>query len=332
MTLLHRLASVLRWVFSRDRAERGLDDELQAFVDMAAADRMRDGLPAAEARRLAILELGGVEQAKERVRTDRHGAWLDEVGPRHSLRLPHVPQGPRLHRRHRPHARARHRRQHGDLQPDRRADAALAARCRIRRSSCSSRSRPPATKSPGGASLSYADRLRARRGRGRSSRAWPGSAPSRSTSARRVPSPACLAHWSPAAYYDTLGLTPALGRLLTREDDAPGAPLVTVVSYGYWERQLGRQPRSGRPDAADQRRSRDRSSASALADSSAPTSARLPTSPWRRPRFRRSTRARHRCSVRATSGCASSPGPDRTCRFRRRRRGSTPSGHGSRTR
>ncbi len=41
---------------------------------------MRDGLPAAEARRLAILELGGVEQAKERVRTDRHGGMLDEVG------------------------------------------------------------------------------------------------------------------------------------------------------------------------------------------------------------------------------------------------------------
>ena len=80
MTFLHRLASVLRWVFNRDRAERGLDDELQTFVDMAAAARMRDGLPAAEARRLAILELGGVEQTKERVRTYRHGAWLDEAG------------------------------------------------------------------------------------------------------------------------------------------------------------------------------------------------------------------------------------------------------------
>ena len=80
MTFLHRLASVLRWAFNRDRAERGLDDELQTFVDMAAAARMRDGLPAAEARRLAILELGGVEQTKERVRTYRHGAWLDEAG------------------------------------------------------------------------------------------------------------------------------------------------------------------------------------------------------------------------------------------------------------
>lgn len=43
MTLLHRLASILRWLVSRDRAEQDLSDELQTFVDMAAADKMRDG-------------------------------------------------------------------------------------------------------------------------------------------------------------------------------------------------------------------------------------------------------------------------------------------------
>ena len=80
MTLLHRLASIVRWIVHRDRAERDLNDELEAFVDMAAADRMRDGAAPAEARRSAVLHLGGVEQAKERVRSARHGAWLDEVG------------------------------------------------------------------------------------------------------------------------------------------------------------------------------------------------------------------------------------------------------------
>jgi predicted permease len=80
MMLLHRLASVLRWVAHRNRAEQDLNDELQAFVDMAAADKMRDGASRQEARRLAVLHLGGVEQAKERVRSARHGAWLDEVG------------------------------------------------------------------------------------------------------------------------------------------------------------------------------------------------------------------------------------------------------------
>jgi macrolide transport system ATP-binding/permease protein len=89
VTLLHRLASVVRWMVYRDRAERDLNDELEAFVDMAAADKMRDGAAPAEARRSALLHLGGVEQAKERVRSARHGAWLDELGRdvRYALRM-----------------------------------------------------------------------------------------------------------------------------------------------------------------------------------------------------------------------------------------------------
>ena len=35
MSLLHRVASVVRWMVYRDRAERDLNDELDAFVDMA---------------------------------------------------------------------------------------------------------------------------------------------------------------------------------------------------------------------------------------------------------------------------------------------------------
>jgi len=89
MTLLHRLVSVLRWIVDRNRAETALDDELRAFVDMAAADRIRDGATPEEARRMALMHLGGVEQAKERVRTARHGAWLDEVSRdvRYALRM-----------------------------------------------------------------------------------------------------------------------------------------------------------------------------------------------------------------------------------------------------
>jgi putative ABC transport system permease protein len=39
-------------------------------------------------------------------------------------------------------------------------------------------------------------------------------------------------------YYETLGLNPVAGRLLTAEDDQRGAPLVAVISYGYWERNF----------------------------------------------------------------------------------------------
>jgi predicted permease len=44
------------------------------------------------------------------------------------------------------------------------------------------------------------------------------------------------------AFYETLGLTPAAGRLLTRADDAPGAQAAAVASYGYWQQQFAGSP------------------------------------------------------------------------------------------
>ena len=80
MTLLHRLVSIARWIVRREQAERDLDAELRAFIELSAADKIRDGISPADARRLAVLEVGGVQQVKERVRAGRHGGTLDEIG------------------------------------------------------------------------------------------------------------------------------------------------------------------------------------------------------------------------------------------------------------
>jgi predicted permease len=40
-------------------------------------------------------------------------------------------------------------------------------------------------------------------------------------------------------FFGTLGLKPALGRLLDKSDDAPTAAPVTVLSYGYWQSAFG---------------------------------------------------------------------------------------------
>jgi predicted permease len=40
-------------------------------------------------------------------------------------------------------------------------------------------------------------------------------------------------------YYDTLGVRPALGRLLAPADDGPGHAAVAVVSHAYWQRRFG---------------------------------------------------------------------------------------------
>ena len=43
-------------------------------------------------------------------------------------------------------------------------------------------------------------------------------------------------------YFQTLGVRPALGRTLEPSDDAPGAPPVAVLNYGYWQREFGGSP------------------------------------------------------------------------------------------
>jgi putative ABC transport system permease protein len=48
--------------------------------------------------------------------------------------------------------------------------------------------------------------------------------------------------WVTGGCYGTLGLSPAAGRLLTPEDDSPGAVPVAVISDGYWRRRFGADP------------------------------------------------------------------------------------------
>jgi predicted permease len=43
-------------------------------------------------------------------------------------------------------------------------------------------------------------------------------------------------------FFDTLGVKPALGRTLTLSDDTPVAPPVAVLSYGYWQGAFGGNP------------------------------------------------------------------------------------------
>lgn len=71
MSALVRLVTRVReWLSSR-RVDRDLADEVQAHVDHLIEDYQRRGLSAAEARRAAMRDFGGVEAAKESVRDAR---------------------------------------------------------------------------------------------------------------------------------------------------------------------------------------------------------------------------------------------------------------------
>jgi predicted permease len=68
----------LRSVFQRGRVEVELDEELQFHLERKIEDGIASGLSAAEARRIALLDLGGIEQRKEECRDARGIRWLED--------------------------------------------------------------------------------------------------------------------------------------------------------------------------------------------------------------------------------------------------------------
>ena len=79
MKLLNLLASLRRNLFTRQRMERDLDEEVHAYLDELTDEKRAAGLGAAAARRAALIELGGLEQVKEEVRQVRTGQMLGEL-------------------------------------------------------------------------------------------------------------------------------------------------------------------------------------------------------------------------------------------------------------
>ncbi|HUJ29912.1 MAG TPA: ABC transporter permease [Candidatus Acidoferrum sp.] len=79
MPVLPRFKNLIRNLTRKRERDAELDVEVRAYVDMLAETKMREGMKPEEARRAARIELGGVEQVKERVRDARTGAWLDSL-------------------------------------------------------------------------------------------------------------------------------------------------------------------------------------------------------------------------------------------------------------
>jgi putative ABC transport system permease protein len=66
-------------VFSTNRADDDLREELEAHLEMETAEYIRRGMPADEARRKARLASGGLTQAAEAVRDQRGLPWIEGV-------------------------------------------------------------------------------------------------------------------------------------------------------------------------------------------------------------------------------------------------------------
>src|SRR3979490_3057875 len=77
MSLLSPISSFLHNLARRRRVERDLAEEVSSYADLATQKKGRQGLSETDARRAALVDLGGAEQVKELVRDARAGHFIE---------------------------------------------------------------------------------------------------------------------------------------------------------------------------------------------------------------------------------------------------------------
>jgi predicted permease len=89
MPLLHRLSSLWRNLFHKARKDQELMEEIDAYLELLIEQKIEEGLDPEDARRAALIELGGREQVKEKVRDARMGHQLETLWQdlRYALRM-----------------------------------------------------------------------------------------------------------------------------------------------------------------------------------------------------------------------------------------------------
>jgi predicted permease len=257
--MFRRVTSFLR----KRSVEKELDDELRASLDALAEEHIRNGASPQDAMRLARIELGGVEQVKEEVRSVRGLPVLDSAikdfrhAGRNLLRSPGF-----------------------SISVVVTLGLALGANAAVLGLLDKLILRPLPVKEPGGLVALSAPALphripsRATRKGGRysifrkSNNRNPAAKFSMSyplytelrdrvqgfagVLAQMTTKATIVAGGTPVAaagvlvtgnYFDLLGVKPAIGRLLTPGDDGPdgGSPVV-VLTHGFWQRQFGSDP------------------------------------------------------------------------------------------
>jgi putative ABC transport system permease protein len=242
MSFLRNLVGGMRGLLRKRQVETELDEELRGFLDAAAQEKMRAGMSREEALRAARMEMGGAESVKEQV---REASWETRIETLCSdLRF-----GVRLLRFNPVFAGAAIL----SLALGIGANTAIfqlidAVRLRtlpvknpqeIARVAIDHRNGASGNFTTRYSDLTYAmwEQIRAQQEGFSGVFAW---APTSFNT-----SPGGEVHnvqglWVSGDFFGTLGVEPALGRLLTPEDDRPGcASASALISYSFWQREYG---------------------------------------------------------------------------------------------
>jgi predicted permease len=238
MAIRSRLSSLVRNIVRKERNEHELDEEVHGYVELLTAEKIKSGMSANEARRQAMIETGGTEQVKERVREVRAGAFFETL-------LQDVRYGLRQLRR----------------SPGFTAIAVLTLALGIGANTAifsvvnavilrplpypaSDRlvwitEEVPALKAELAGSADYLD-WRDQNQTLDGITAYDESA-SFNMTGRGTPARVHAAQVS-ANFFPTLGVSPQLGRGFTSEEDRPNGPNAVILMHSFWEQYFGSDP------------------------------------------------------------------------------------------
>src|ERR1700734_1766494 len=79
MRVWSRVSHFFKNIVHKSRIEGELEDEVRGFVEMLTEEKVAAGVPAARARREALMEVGGEAQVKQAGRDGRGGSGLETL-------------------------------------------------------------------------------------------------------------------------------------------------------------------------------------------------------------------------------------------------------------
>jgi MacB-like periplasmic core domain len=243
----------LRSLFRRRQTDQELDDELRDHVERKTEEYVAKGLPPKEARRQALVEMGGIEKRKEECRDGRRVNWIQDLAQdiHYAFRMLRKSPGfttvavltlalgigantaifsliDAVMLRTLPVERP------GELLQLKRQDSRYAS------VGSPSFSNPLSLFWSGGASPFFSnplwEQVRDQQNVFSGVFAW---APDRFDLTRGGTVHPVNGMFVSGDFFTTLGLRPAGGRLITGSDDYRGCPAVAVLSYGFWQGHYG---------------------------------------------------------------------------------------------
>src|SRR5580658_9100290 len=76
---IYKLPLRIRSLFDRQKVDEELDEELRDHIELKTQQHIASGMVSQEARRAALLEIGGLEKRKEECRDARQITWLQDL-------------------------------------------------------------------------------------------------------------------------------------------------------------------------------------------------------------------------------------------------------------